>query len=106
MPDCSEAKSTGAGVEAMSKKSIQPELAPAYPSISDDGLGQPRLRSHLIARRRNLIGSTDWQLLGSTSLDQAWERYQAGTHLLVQARDGDWTLQYLLPRKFPRRPFP
>jgi hypothetical protein len=88
----------------MQKRYVQLGMEPAYPAVSVDGLGQQRLRTHLIARRSNLLGSPDWQLLGSTSLDQARERYEAGTHLMVQARDGDWTLQYLLPRKHPRRP--
>jgi hypothetical protein len=74
-------------------------LKPTYRRISDDGLGQRRLRTYLVARRHNLLGSPEWQLLGSISLFEARRRYEAGTHLLVQARDGDWTLQYLIPRK-------
>jgi hypothetical protein len=80
-------------------KNVHQTMAPAYPRVSSDGLGQPRLREHLIARRHNLLGPTNWKLLKSITLDEAREQFKAGTHLMVQARDGDWTLQYLIPRK-------
>lgn len=75
------------------------------PSLDARGhlaVGRERLRPHIVSVRHAYAG---WPEDDRQALQQARQRYDAGTHIMIQGRDGQWIIQYLLKRRKPIPPF-
>ena len=61
-------------------------------------LGHPELRKYIIAYRHVF---RDWPKTSQEVLRDARQKFDAGTHEMCQGRDGDYIIQYLIPRLKP-----
>ena len=64
-------------------------------------LGRPSLQQFIVAYRHAERG---WPKQFDDELDYARQRYDAGTHIMCQGRDGDYIIQYLIPRTGKPKP--
>lgn len=66
-------------------------------------IGRPDLRPHIVTVGSYVEGKgLVWDDERAVAL--ANRKYEAGTHELCQGRDGDFIIQYCIPRKQPAKP--
>lgn len=74
------------------------------PSTGADGrleLGRASLRPFIVSYRHAHAG---WPEKDRKALARARQAYDAGTHIMIQGRDGIWIIQYLWKRERVRPP--
>lgn len=75
------------------------------PQKDDQGhmaVGRKHLRRFIVSVRHVHAG---WPEEDRLVLQRARQKYDAGTHIMVQGRDGQWIVQYIWKRKKPIPPF-
>lgn len=65
-------------------------------------IGRESLRPFIVAVKH--VCADGWPPAAGAALLEARERYCEGTHEMVQGRDGQTIIQYLIPRKTPVGP--
>jgi hypothetical protein len=96
---------------------IRREITPAAPVATDliedhhpqpardnngfYALGRVNLRKYIVSKR-HALGL--WPEADRKTLAQARQDYDAGTHVMVQGRDGSWIIQYVWKRSKPVPP--
>lgn len=108
------------------RNSVEGILCPNYPE-RNEGMGRESLRKYIVARcyvqspedfargsplpadiegHRHINANPTARYSGwdnrAAEIIEARRKYDAGTHDMVQARDGDWLIMYAIPRR--RRP--
>lgn len=78
----------------MSELRFRTYAPPPEPTL--DELALPRLRRFAVAKCRCGL---DWPQ--DDPINVARRRYDAGTHEMVQSRNGSWVVLYSIPRKRP-----
>lgn len=79
-----------------------PSLAPAPRTLArhrrtpPDNLGQEWCRKHTIAIKH--CQNPYWPKASDLKIEDARNKYEAGTHEMLTARDGDWFILYCVPR--------
>lgn len=63
--------------------------------------GREELRKYAIAYRP---ATGEWPRVFKEALADARRKFDAGTHEMVQGRDGHYIIQYLIPRLVPTKP--
>lgn len=66
-------------------------------------LGRPHLREFIVSVRHC---HTNWPEEDRAALQKARQHFDAGTHQMVQGRDGQWIIQYCWPKTQPTTPDP
>lgn len=75
---------------AIHRPAAQPEE-----QLDPQSMGRESLREYAVAAKP-VDGA--WPPCFRDALQRAREAYDAGTHEMVQGREGDWIIQYLIPR--------
>ena len=74
-------------------------LPPACPRPDDiKELGRPHVRQYVIAIKRC---GYEWPAEFKEVLKDARQKFDQGTHEMVQSVDKGWVVQYLIPRRKP-----
>lgn len=71
---------------------------------SEDGFGRAELRQYIVARK---LAAGQWAREDQEAIDKARQDYDDGKSEMVQGRDGDFVIQYSIPRRRQaRRDYP
>lgn len=71
--------------------------------MSTFNIGQPELRPYIVAIR---LATEFWPEQYDDAIAEARRRYDGGSHIMCQGRDGVLIIQYLIPREKPQIPGP
>lgn len=69
-----------------------------FTKLSEDGWGRPALRRFILTRKP--VGES-WPKADEENLQKHRELYDAGLVEMCQGRDGDFIIQYSMPRRKP-----
>lgn len=59
------------------------------------GYGRPELQAYAVARKK---ADAAWDN-SIPAIAEARAAYEAGTHIMITGRDGDWLILYLIPQR-------
>lgn len=90
--------STAYGIPIAIIRSLEEQPKSSEFSEKYGGLGRPELRPYIISRR---LVTTYWPAADRVIFEKHHQLYDLGFVEMCQGRDGDWIIQYSIPRLIP-----